>query len=290
MVPRTAPRTSPRTVARTEDQTYDLSIGLHTYDVSYLAALRHPKLIAPEGQATLRHYKTYFMEGEKEWQIIACHCGEKLEWSGELLSTSIYSGGKGGGGAWYGSPKRGGLPKHSPTKGGRLPHGRPPSTPWPAMGAPTRGPHLLPTLPAICGWCPPPWAPPTTFDQMWAAPQRGPHQKTASQEKGEDVPSARTLRRGCPKNSGRSQNFSRTLQNILDAFQNFSSLMVYSETFPVWWFTLKHFRYLQNISGFLSETFPASPKLFWWLSLRLLTWHSADIWALSVWPYRFGEV
>ena len=44
---------------------------------------------------SLSAVRTYFVEGEKEWQIIAMPCGEKLEWVGELLSSSFYSEGKG---------------------------------------------------------------------------------------------------------------------------------------------------------------------------------------------------
>ena len=166
--------------------------------------------------------------------------------------------GRGGGRQEVGCPKGGPpLPNITPPKVGGCPKGGGGSSPWPAHGGLPQGAPPLPTCPTICGGCPPPWGPPTTSSTKRGLPPKGgaPY-KTAptnhgilSPIRGHCVFCARSLR----KNSGRSQNFSGTLQKILDACQNFSGLMVYSETF---------FRFLQNTSGFLSETFSVSPKLF----------------------------
>jgi hypothetical protein len=79
-VSRTALREDPRTTPRAMDQTYDLSIGLHTYGVSYPAGLRRPELVPTGTQTAFRHYETISWEGEKKGRsCMPCHLVRELE-------------------------------------------------------------------------------------------------------------------------------------------------------------------------------------------------------------------
>ena len=60
-------RTVTRTALRAEERNYNLSTGLHTYDVSYPVGLRRPELVPAGTQTAFRLYEKLFSwEGERE--------------------------------------------------------------------------------------------------------------------------------------------------------------------------------------------------------------------------------
>ena len=150
--------------------------------------------------------------------------------------------------------QKGGPHKHQPTKGGRLS----PRTPLPTSL------HHLWGLPPTMG------GPPNKLPRIMGCPPKGAHPKTAPHEKGDLVPLAGTwcfLRVFSPKKFWKVPEHFRHPPKILDVFQNFSGLMVYSktifsfsETLPV--FSPKHFQCLQNFFGdFLSDSFPSTQHI-----------------------------
>src|SRR5215216_5149621 len=87
-------------------------MALYTYGVSYPAGLRHPELVPTGTQTAFRLYETISWEGEKKARSCMAFVRE-FEWAGEHLSSSLYSGGRGGGGLKF-QPT-----KHAPTKQGK---------------------------------------------------------------------------------------------------------------------------------------------------------------------------
>ena len=157
-------------------------------------------------------------------------------------------------------------PHHQPTKGGRKPHGGPPTTlACQAWGSLQGGPHLLQTCSAICGVVPPKrGGPPNQPTTKRGLPHKGgATHKTASPRSGGGLsPIRQALCFFTRVLSGKfrkvPEHFLGTLQKIPDACPKpVYGLMVYSET--IFWYDGS----LRNTSGFLSETFSVSPKLFW---------------------------
>ena len=199
---------------------------------------------------------------------------ENLDEVGELLSTSIYSGGRGGGGLEDGSPKGAPLQNMHPPKVGGCSMGAPSHTMVGHGGSPKGAPPPSNTPPPFVGGSPHHGPPPTSFPPKGGCPPKGapPKNKIAPTKRGRLSPR-------------QEHCFSRAIRKILEGPKTFPApskiFQMHSKTFPAWWFTPKHFRYdglLRNISGisetfpvFSPETFPSSPKLFRWLSLRLLT-------------------
>ena len=52
-----------------KDRNYDLSMGLHTYGVSYLAGLHRPELVPAGTQAAFRLYETISLGERKARQV-----------------------------------------------------------------------------------------------------------------------------------------------------------------------------------------------------------------------------
>ena len=207
----------------------------------------------------------YFVEGEKERRIIAMPCGEKLEMSWRALSTSIYSVGKGWREAWGWRTKGGAPSTKQPTKGGRKLHGGAPHLPATHGGAPSWGAPPPPNhAPWFVGGCLPPWGPPNIHSTKWGLPPKGVAPLKTAHESWDLVPLPGTScfsRPFSPKKFRKvPEHFRHPPKSSKNACRNLFGLMVYSETI---------FRSLRNFSGFLSETFSVSPKLFRWLSLRL---------------------
>jgi hypothetical protein len=75
MVTRTALQEDPQIAPREKDQIYDLSMGLHTYGVSYLAGLRRPELVHAGTQIAFWLYETISRGGrEKARSCMAFVC------------------------------------------------------------------------------------------------------------------------------------------------------------------------------------------------------------------------
>ena len=132
-------------------------------------------------------------------------------WSddGELLYTSLYSGGRGEGGLKFSHQNM-----HPPNKENMFPPNMEKTCSL-VYGVPPWGPTFLPTLSTICGGCPPPWGGPlTSCPATRGCPLKGAPPKTAPTIRGILSPLAGT--RCFPKlfllkKSGRSQNISGTL-------------------------------------------------------------------------------
>ena len=194
-----------------------------------------------------------------------------MSWRAPLLLLFIV-GVRGGGGLENFSPLKGGpLDKqHAPTKGGRDAPWGPPTTMHDRIRARPQGPpppfhqHVsmlnVGAFPHVRGGPPQPAPIKRGWPPKWRRPHK-PAQNSPPWISGMLVPHpagtmcffrARYLRK-IPEGSW---NFSGTLQNILDAFQNFLAWRFAPKHFRLWWF------YSETFFG-ISETFPVfSPEHF----------------------------